>query len=353
MSKNTFEGDFKTSNSEMAIQDNVFKSLLKYRYVAAKLLHAAIDDIRESYTIEEVARGILGVNASETKDMSMYELYTSEIDVLNLEAGGIDEKQIRHDVLFKLALPNKITGEHEVSIVRFTIDIEMQKVGNTSTLGYDLVTRAVYYGASLLRDTLPAKGKYSDIHKVYSIWLCKQPVITGELSDKHYKHSYKMFRHYKDMSKHEDLVAKGVSKSGVTVVDNRADLIEVIFIELPKQLSIRTSEVEELGKAIDSIFREPKSIVYEIESALGDIITETKLAEEVMQVHSNDEIRELALAEGKDKGLAEGRAEGRAETIRAAYSSFMEQLGDRTKALEMTARILKTPLDQIKEIVGD
>lgn len=49
----------------------------------------------------------------------------------------------------------------------------MQNITSENVLGYNLISRAVYYGASLLRSTVPAGDtKYSNIHKVYSIWFC-------------------------------------------------------------------------------------------------------------------------------------------------------------------------------------
>lgn len=167
------------SNKQMididaSLKDDAFKSLMKFKYIAGRLLNLAVDDFRE-YDLDTIILGIEDVGQSDRKDKSLMDIYTSEIQQLNLESGSIGEKQIRHDLLFKLKLPKDPSKkfsdiseeETETSLIKFSIDIEMQK---SSSVDYSLVSRGIYYAASILRDTLDANNRnYKNIHKVYSL----------------------------------------------------------------------------------------------------------------------------------------------------------------------------------------
>ena len=85
---------------------------------------------------------------------------------------GISEKELvfsegesYFDMRFYAFTPN---GEH----AKLIINIEAQ---NDYDMGYDIVTRAIFYCARMLSsqyNTEFEKSNYQNIHKVYSIWLC-------------------------------------------------------------------------------------------------------------------------------------------------------------------------------------
>lgn len=86
---------------------------------------------------------------------------------------------------------------------------------------YNIVSRAIYYVASLLRSTLSSGDKdYTNTHKVYSIWFCTHDIKVEkyeEIKDR-YVHRYKIGRRYDDIGKF--------------AIDEAADLMEVVMIEL-------------------------------------------------------------------------------------------------------------------------
>lgn len=91
------------------------------------------------------------------------------ISGINSESINDDEKKITFDILFTSRIPN---SDEKIGMY---IDIEPQ---NRANPGYELLDRAMYYAARLVDSQ---KGKafdgsnYSDLKKVYSIWICINP----------------------------------------------------------------------------------------------------------------------------------------------------------------------------------
>jgi len=184
-----------------------------------------------------------------------------EIDLLPSEAGVKDEKHTSNDLVFRV----RISGEEVPVGVAclgkvLTVNTEMQN--KTSGLGYDLISRAIYYGASLLRDTVPAgDSMYKGIHKVYSIWLCNEPLqdiwLRDELKERSV-HTYSMWRGYDSW--------KYLYK------DKQADLMQIVMVELPKLRETDGAEAEMMYK----LFNETQNIVSEIEKKTGVKLLEAR-----------------------------------------------------------------------------
>lgn len=126
--------------------------------------------------------------------MSKVDIIEDEIDFLPSEAGTKDEKNTISDSIFNMVNnPTSIALRLRDENVDMTINIEMQKETRESVLGYNIISRAIYYGASVLRDTVKAGDtKYSGIHKVYTIWLCAKNLNLEMYDDKKYSciHKY-------------------------------------------------------------------------------------------------------------------------------------------------------------------
>ena len=132
-----------------AIKKDVgFKALFKYKSVAAMLLKYAVPDF-EKYTLQEIADSILDIRPRSPATEA--ERLHGEIDLLNEKSGDSGEKLIRMDIVFAMRFELKLPGNDKITYVNMTMDFEMQKDKPTE---YKLVTRAIYYAASLLRDTL-------------------------------------------------------------------------------------------------------------------------------------------------------------------------------------------------------
>ena len=167
------------------------------------------------------------------------ERFHSEIDLLNEESEDSGEKLIRMDIVFAVQFEMKLPDNEKLSYVNVTIDFEMQKEKPTE---YQLVTRAIYYVASLLRDTLASAEKYAGIHKVYTVWLCNFDFLDNKSKyyDK-YVHNYNMFRNYLENGAY------------ICEKDIDADLMEVVFVELTK---LKEHIQDDLAIFLDTVFRD-------------------------------------------------------------------------------------------------
>ena len=171
MGKNSTLKDSINSISEISRDEN-FKDVVRYKAIAALLVKLTIPEFYDK-SLVEICRSI--INTRKRQDnMSDKAILEDEVDFLPTEAGTKDEKNTINDAVFRVKLDNRIT-EIKLKCVNkeITVNTEMQKSTSKAALGYDIRSRAIYYGASLLRNTVPAGDtKYTNIHKVYTLWFC-------------------------------------------------------------------------------------------------------------------------------------------------------------------------------------
>jgi predicted transposase/invertase (TIGR01784 family) len=214
--------------------------------------------------------------------------------LLNEESGDFSEKLIRMDIVFAMQFKMKLPGNDKVSYVNVTIDFEMQKDNPTE---YKLVKRAIYYAASLLRDTLVSAEKYTAIHKVYSVWLCDFDFLESN----RYVHRYNMLRNY-----HENGLSAGEAGIDIYEVDTDADLMEVIFIELTK---LGEHMQDDLAKFLDTVFHNIGGLSNLMEEKIGVAIVDTALEKGVSDVVDMTKYAEIKEAQGELRGERKGKIE--------------------------------------------
>lgn len=168
-------------------KDKAFKRIIKYKGIAALLVKYAIPEF-EQMRLPDVARHILDIGRESKKEKSDAEILADEVDFLQ-EASGVEgEKLIVLDGVFKMKVNDEVIGV-EIKYSNLTVDLEMQNDTSTKSLGYNLISRAIYYGADLLRKTVPAGSEnYADMHKVYSIWFCSNNLdveVYSEVADRY------------------------------------------------------------------------------------------------------------------------------------------------------------------------
>ena len=120
------------------------------------------------------------------------------------------EGEVRYDVRFYVTTPTK-------NRIKIIVNVEAQN--SYTKLGYDIVTRGVFYGARMLSaqlDTEFSLPHYNDVKKVYSIWICMNAPDYA---------AYTISRYH--MCK-EDLY-------GILTQEPRYDLMEVITVCLGKE----------------------------------------------------------------------------------------------------------------------
>lgn len=301
-------------------KDTEFKTLFKYKSVASMLLKYAVPDF-EKYTLQEIADSILDIRPRNPATEA--ERFHSEIDLLNEESGDSGEKLIRMDMVFAMQFEMKLPDNDKISYVNVTIDFEMQKEKPSE---YKLLTRAIYYAASLLRDTLASAEKYAGIHKVYTVWLCNFDFLDDKSkhNDK-YVHKYNMFRNYFE------------NGSYIYEKDIDADLMEVVFVELTK---LKEHIQDDLAKFLDTVFHDIGGLSKLMEEKLGVAISDTALEKGVSELIDMNKYAEVY---GETM-----YAKGKAEMIE--YAEMKEAQGERKKAIESAKNFIKMGILSIEQI---
>jgi predicted transposase/invertase (TIGR01784 family) len=296
-------------------KDAEFKTLFKYKSVAAMLLKYAVPDF-EKYTLQEIADSILDIRPRSPA--SDAERYHTAIDLLNEESGDAGEKLIRMDIVFAMQFTMKLPGSEKMTYVNVTIDFEMQKNKPTE---YKIVKRGIYYAASLLRDTLTSAEKYANIHKVYSVWLCNFELLEGG----RYVHKYNMFRNYSEEGRQ------------ICEKDADADLLEVVFVELTK---LAEHMQDELAQFLNTVFHDIGGLPELMEKKLGVAIGGTALEKGVSEVIDMAKYGEIMYAQGNADKSKYGE-------IREAQGEFK---GERKKAIETAINLIKMGILTLKQI---
>lgn len=235
-------------------KDENFKDVIRYKAIASLLVKFAIPEFNDK-SLVEISRAIIDTRDRKSK-LSDTEILEDEVDFLPTEAGTKDEKNTQNDAVFRMKTYSGISEIRlENANSKITVNTEMQNTTSEVMLGYNIVSRAVYYGASLLRDTVPAGDtKYTNIHKVYTIWFCNDKIkfdtTPNEIIEKEYIHRYGIRRFYSDIETH------------VVSAEKSSDLIEVVLVELKKLTNNLYKETEKL---VYDLFYNTNNIVNQIE----------------------------------------------------------------------------------------
>lgn len=152
--------------------DESCKDVFKHREIIAPILKFAVKELADC-TQEEIIRLI---DAESIKEMVPIDELPSMVKDQGTEISAVFEKTIFYDVHFKVKNP-KLSDE-KISIM-LHIDFEVQNDYRPRNPRYPVIKRAVYYAAreiSSQLSTLTQKTNYSDIEKVYSIWVCNENI---------------------------------------------------------------------------------------------------------------------------------------------------------------------------------
>lgn len=182
MTENTYISDVLEGNDCKDRLDTEVKKVLSDKTVLAWILKYSTAEF-ERYSIEKIKTCIEGtpevgthpVNPQSkrrtkkigrqpnTKDNQVPEAITGSDTVDKVPGEG----QITYDIRFYAITPTK-------KRIKLILNVEAQK---SLDLGYDLVTRGIFYAARMIsaqKGTEFKKSNYNDIKKVYSIWICME-----------------------------------------------------------------------------------------------------------------------------------------------------------------------------------
>ena len=293
------------SSTNSILKDESFKDLVRYKCMASILIKLTVPEFKDMSCIE-IAKCIKDTKARPNR--SDEELLQEEIDLEKTEAGTANEKNTINDIVFLMKLPTGETIEASIASIlkpELTINLEMQNTNNKR-----MIPRAIYYGASLLRDTVPAgDSKYTNIHKVYSIWFCNFNISETEMErwdfiKNEYVHRYGIYRYY------DKSVEARLTKDPV------ADLICVALVELPRLREQAMLSGDPLDITAASLFFNTKDSVKMIEQYQKINLTKYRkvvagrMNWELKTREIAEESRLAGIEEGKLAGIEEGKAEG-------------------------------------------
>ena len=198
----------------------------------------------------------------------------------------IEKAEVKYDILFTSRLPN--SNER----IGMYIDIEPQ---NKFYPGYPIVKRAIYYAARLISSQKKRGSNYSNIKKVYSIWICTTPSKSRCNTINRYR-----------------IIEENIKGNYLEVPDNY-ELINIIILNLDDNYNsfiIKEGVLEMLGL----IFKSNTENIDKTNNLLRnryDIIYSNKEALDMPTLSYG--IKQEGIREGRKIGRIEGRLEGRLE----------------------------------------
>lgn len=164
MKENTYLGSTLENAGNKAKYDAHVKRILSDKNILAWILKYAVSEFKEE-TIERIVACIEGEPEVSTVQVKPGSRRTEAVLGEKTEDIVPNEGQITYDIRFSVVTA---ATEH----IKLFINVEAQKKYH---VGYDLVTRAVFYCARMLSaqmDTEFIADNYDDLKKVYSIWIC-------------------------------------------------------------------------------------------------------------------------------------------------------------------------------------
>ena len=152
--------------------DEGFKRFFAYKALLAITLKALVPEYKDS-TIEDIRDKYIQGDIESSRDQ----------DKIVSAGAGVEDGNVKYDIKFDALLPES-TKDH----MRVIINIEGQK--STSSLGYDLATRGIYYACNMISSeygTIFSRSEYEKLEKVYSIWISMSPTNKEKGSIVRYK----------------------------------------------------------------------------------------------------------------------------------------------------------------------
>lgn len=151
--------------------DKCAKKLLSYNIIVAWILKYCTKEFSD-YDVSFIANHCIN-GKPEISTKAVHQDHVDgdrRIKEMNSEAGSIGEGTVYFDIRFNAIIPG------DDKLVQLIINLEIQLKDHP---GYPLVRRGFYYCVRMISEqygTVFTDEHYGDIRKVYSIWICPDPV---------------------------------------------------------------------------------------------------------------------------------------------------------------------------------
>ena len=196
------------------------KSILAYilKYAVSEFVDCSLDDIAKKYIEGEP---LLHINTVPLDD-------TLDIKGKHTESNSPLEGLVTFDIIFDAFAP---TGEP----IKLIINIEPQKT--TTSIGYKLMKRAVYYVARLISSQKEKEfhgDNYNGLKKVYSIWIAMDVQNYRANSIQEYSLTEKVLHgDFHDKLQNYDLIKIIILNLGIKSTSHKLlDLLHLLFMDL-------------------------------------------------------------------------------------------------------------------------
>lgn len=294
---NLLEEELKSSGAK-AEYDEHAKRILGHKIILAHILVHAVKEFKHADP-KAVVQLIEG--EPEISAVPVYPGQTNNpvITGSNTENKVPYEGVVTYDVRFFVWLPDK---NDQIKII---VDVEAQKRYHP---GYDLISRAVFYGARMLSSQLGTEfqGKnYDGIKKVYTIWLC-------------------MNAPKKSHNSIAEIFLDQRIICGRDISLGRYDLLGIIMVTLSDTLPEGDEELK-LHRLLGTIFAsnltlEVKKEILKKEYRI-EMSSDMERSAEIM-CNLSEAIEEKALEKGMEKGREKGLEEGFERGINKLYETL-------------------------------
>lgn len=255
------------------------KKILSDKNILAWILKYTVKEFKD-YSIEEIKESIEG-----TPEISCVPVYPGKKKpeaIIGMDTSNQipNEGEVTYDILFHV-----FTREKER--IKLIINVEAQKKYH---VGYDLVTRGIFYCTRMLSaqmDTEFSDSNYDQIKKVYSIWICMDAP----------KYATNTITEYK-VDKHNLF---GEFKGKV-----RYDLMSVVMVCLEERQETDSLQKNKLHGLLSTLLSE-RLTVEEKERRLNNeygIATRRELKEEMEDMcNLADLVEERGIEKGMERGI--------------------------------------------------
>lgn len=276
--KKTVDADIRQKKIQL---DNSCKKLLSEKQILAHIMKRCTDEFR-SFSIDDIIAKCI----APSPDINLGDANDDQTGIIvgnSQEEVTLPDVKNFYDIKFDATVPSKNN-----SAIQMIMNIEAQ---NRSYLTYNISTRGIFYGGTLISGqygTIFTKSHYELIRKVYSIWICTKPRKADRNS----------------------ITKFSISKKGVLgkfkARKKQYDLMEVIIICLPTTPNSTKDKLLDMLGTMFSYGYNDKKIKNDLEEKFNVRLTPTFEEEVNKMCNLGDEIYTSALNEGISQGISHG-----------------------------------------------
>ncbi|MBQ8508521.1 MAG: hypothetical protein IJ493_01300 [Clostridia bacterium] len=302
--------------SENGIQcDASFRRVLSNRQILAWIMHDCLDEYKNC-TIDEIAENYIESDP-EVAEACVHP-HGERISGLQNEDKLPGEGVVFYDIRFFASAPGAS------GLIKLIINVEAQQNFHP---GYPLIKRGIYYCGRMLSaqyGTEFTEGRYGDLKKVCSIWICSSPPVGRENTITRYE-------------LHEEQVVGQFHEK-----PENYDMLSVVMVCLGRDPE-QAEGVLKLLRMMLSKNIEQQLKMQRMQDEFG--ITMTEQLESEVSLMCN--VSQGYYLEGVEKGIAKGMAKGEVLGKREMILSMLE---DGSFGYDVIARLAKLPVTDIEQI---